>query len=75
MVRLSMNLGFEDSLEPKDVVGFIANEARLDRTSIGAIRILDRQTLVDISERDVEAVMQLNGMRLKGRKLLMAPAR
>ncbi|MCA1660473.1 MAG: DEAD/DEAH box helicase, partial [Verrucomicrobiaceae bacterium] len=74
MVRLSLNLGGEQMVGPGDVVGFIANTANITRGSIGAIHILPRRTMVDIAEAEVEAVLRLNGMRFKGRKLAIAPA-
>ena len=74
MIRLSLNLGAEQMVGPGDVVGFIANTANITRNSIGAIHILPRRTMVDIAEPDVDAVLRLNGMRFKGRKLAIAPA-
>jgi ATP-dependent RNA helicase DeaD len=74
MVRLALNVGGEQMVGPGDVVGFIANTSNITRNSIGAIHILPRRTMVDIAENDVDAVLKLNGMRFKGRKLAIAPA-
>ena len=57
----------------------IAGVTRLDKEVIGAIRILPKQSLVDVADDHVEAVRgKLAGIRFKGRKLtveLAAPAR
>ncbi len=71
MTRLTLNLGHENNLGPGDVVGFIANSANLDRTAIGAINIMGRQSFVDVATDKVNEVLSLSGQRLKGKKLLI----
>ena len=75
MTRLVMNLGKSSGIGPGDVVGVIAGLARVSREHIGAIELLDQQTFVDVADDSVNVVLKkLKGIRLKGRKLAIAPA-
>ena len=79
MTRLLLNVGERNDVRPGDIVGMIAGVTRLDKEVIGAIRILPKQSLVDVADDHVEAVRgKLAGIRFKGRKLtveLAQPAR
>lgn len=57
MVRLIMSAGKTDGVRPNDVVGTIAYHAQIPGSTIGAIRIQQDQTLVDVPERFVQQVM------------------
>ncbi len=61
MVRLFVDAGRKDGVRPADIVGAIANEARIPGRVIGAIDIYDRFTFVEIPERYRDDV--LNAMR------------
>lgn len=61
MVRLSINAGKEHGLRPNDVVGTIAYHADIPGRSIGAIRIQEAQTYVDVPEQYVEKVLNKVG--------------
>ncbi len=61
MVRLFVDAGRKDGVRPADIVGAIANEARIPGRAIGAIDIYDRFTFVEIPERYRDDV--LNAMR------------
>ena len=75
MTRLVMNLGKANGIGPGDVVGVIAGLARVSRENIGAIELLDQQTFVDVADDSANVVLKkLKGIRLKGRKLAIAPA-
>jgi ATP-dependent RNA helicase DeaD len=70
MTRLVMNVGKVHGIGPGDIVGVIAGVARLQREEIGAIKLLDKQTLVDVSDDRSKLVLKkLNGIKLKGSKL------
>ncbi len=56
-VRLVLTVGRRQGVNAGDVVGAIANEAGIPGKAIGAIRIGDDQTLVDIPDRYVSQVM------------------
>lgn len=61
MVRLSLNAGKEQGIRPNDVVGTIAYHADIPGRSIGAIRIQDSHTFVDVPEQFVEKVLAKAG--------------
>ncbi len=68
MTRLFLNLGRQDGIRPMDVVGAIANEARIPGKSIGQIDIFDRYTFVDVPEDVTDRVLRaLNRTRLRGK--------
>ena len=58
------------------LVGVIAGVTRLPKEVVGRIEILERKTLVDVSDDVANLVLKkLNGIKFKGRKLLVAVAR
>jgi len=70
MLRLVMNSGKEHRVGPGDIVGVIAGAARIDRTAIGAIRLLGRQSIVEVEQSCAPRILErLNGIQFKGRKL------
>jgi ATP-dependent RNA helicase DeaD len=75
MVRLALNTGREHGIAPGDVVGVIAGTTGLTREVVGAIKLLPRQTLVDVSEDHAEDIIRkLQGIRFKGHKLIASRA-
>ncbi len=75
MVRLTMNLGREHDIQPGDIVGVIAGVAKIPKEFIGAIHLLPKQTLVDVAKAQIPIVLEkLNGIKFKGRKLLVSTA-
>ncbi len=70
MTRLVFNFGKLHGIGPGDIVGVICGGARLPKEEIGAINLMDKQTLVDVSDEGAPVVLKkLNGIRFKGRKL------
>jgi ATP-dependent RNA helicase DeaD len=61
MIRLSLNAGRAQGIRPNDVVGQIAFHADIPGRTIGAIKIHDQQTLVDVPEQYVAQVLAKNG--------------
>lgn len=61
MVRLTFNAGKSQGIRPQDVVGTIAHFAEMPGSRIGAIRIQDRETMVDIPQEFVTQVLAKNG--------------
>lgn len=57
MVRLLLSVGRVHGVRPNDVVGTIAHHANIPGHTIGAIRIRDYQTLVDVPEEFVPQVL------------------
>lgn len=50
MVTYRVEVGREHNVEPKHLVGAIANEAGLDSQNIGRISIMDDYSLIDMPE-------------------------
>jgi ATP-dependent RNA helicase DeaD len=68
MVRLFLTLGSKDGLRPNDVVGAIANEAKIPGKAIGVIEIKDTYSFVEIPEHLVERVVAaIARTRMRGR--------
>jgi ATP-dependent RNA helicase DeaD len=61
MVRLTLNAGKTSGVRPADIVGTIAYHANIPGSVIGAINILDRDTLVDVPQKFVDQVLAKNG--------------
>jgi len=69
-VTVAFNVGFNQEVTPADLVGKVAGVTRLPVAVIGAIDILDEQTLADVAEEHAEVVIRkLTGIPLKGRNL------
>jgi ATP-dependent RNA helicase DeaD len=75
MVRLAFNLGRAHSVSPGDFVGVITGVTAIPKGEIGAIHLQDTKTFVDVAEPRVALVLKkLNGIKFKGRKLLVRVA-
>jgi ATP-dependent RNA helicase DeaD len=73
MTRLLLNTGQAHGVGPGDVVGVILGLARVPKENIGAIRLRDESTLVDVADEVANRVMKkLNGIKFKGRKLAVS---
>lgn len=60
MVRLTLNAGKAHGVRPNDVVGTIAYHANIPGKTIGAIRIQEQHTLVDVPQEFVQQVLAKN---------------
>ena len=70
MVRIYIGAGREAGIRPGDLVGAIANEAKVNSNVIGAIQIEERFSLVDIPEGVARGIIEVLGRsRIKGRKV------
>lgn len=66
MVRLLMSVGRTHGIRPNDVVGTIAFHANIPGHTIGAIRIQEDRTLVDVPQQYVDQVLDKgNGYRIR----------
>ncbi|MGL4555153.1 MAG: DEAD/DEAH box helicase [Gemmataceae bacterium] len=69
MVRIFVAAGRMDGIQPRDLVGAIANEAGVPGHDIGCVDVAERFSLVDVPEEVAEYVIDsLRGARIKGRK-------
>ena len=70
VTRVYIGAGRKAGIRPGDLVGAIANEARMDSSNIGAIEIADRFSLVEVPEPMAERVIEaLRGTTIKGKRV------
>jgi len=62
MIRLRLNRGRSHGVRPNDVVATIARYSKVPGSSLGKIRIQDKNTLVDVPENYVKQVLAKSGM-------------
>lgn len=75
MVRLFINVGRKQKIQPGDIVGSIAGETGLPGRLIGSIDIYDRFTFVEVPReyaKDVLRIMKDN--QIKGNRINIEPA-
>jgi ATP-dependent RNA helicase DeaD len=73
MTRLLFSVGETHGIRPGDLVGVISGVTRLAKDAVGLIQIMERESLVDVSEEhEDEICKKLNGIRFKGRKLAVS---
>ena len=71
-VRLFIGLGRLAALRPADLVGAIANEAGVSGSSIGAIEIADRFSLVEVPAESADQIMYaLRSTKIRGKRVLV----
>ena len=70
MTRLFVGAGRQAGVRPQDLVGAIANEARIDSREIGAIEIGERFSLVEVANDVAQDVIRaLRETKVKGKKV------
>ncbi len=70
MARVYVGAGREAGIRPGDLVGAIANEAKVSSNVIGAIEIEERFSIVDVPEAMASGIIEILGRaRIKGRKV------
>jgi ATP-dependent RNA helicase DeaD len=70
MARLYIGVGREAGIRPGDLVGAIANEARINSNAIGAIEIEHRFSIVDVPTSMASGIIEVLGRaRIKGRRV------
>lgn len=70
MARVYIGAGREAGIRPGDLVGAIANEAKVRSSVIGAIEIEDRFSIVDVPESMAHSIIDVLGRAwIKGRKV------
>ena len=68
--KIYIGLGRGAGIRPADLVGYIANEARVDSRNIGAIDITDRFSLVEVPTSEANRIITaLRGKTLRGKKV------
>ncbi|MEO7157193.1 MAG: helicase-related protein, partial [Vicinamibacterales bacterium] len=78
MTLLRISVGKEESIRPSDLVGAIAGEARISSSVIGAIKVHDDYSLVEVPEELSEKVIAaLKATKIRGHRVTIQakPAR
>ncbi|MDH8677985.1 DEAD/DEAH box helicase [Fusibacter bizertensis] len=76
MVRMHINVGNNNNVKPRDIVGAIANEAGIEGKLIGSVDIYDSFTFVEIPESQAQRVMERMDKRMiKGKPISIEPAK
>ncbi len=68
-------MGRRHKVEPRQIVGALANEGGLQREDFGAIDIRPDFSLVDLSELSSDQLNRLSGTRISGRLIELRPDR
>jgi ATP-dependent RNA helicase DeaD len=70
MTALFVGAGKAAGIRPGDLVGAITNEAHVEARDIGAIRVADRHSLVEVPEALAEKIIKaLRATKLRGQKV------
>jgi ATP-dependent RNA helicase DeaD len=76
VTKLYVGVGRGDGVRPQDLVGAFAGETDLDGSDIGAIRIFDRFSLVEVPSSSVDHVIErMKRTTIKGKKPPVRPDR
>ncbi len=76
MVRLFINAGRAQKIQPQDIVRTIAEEADIEGSIIGVINIYDKFTFVEVPETVAERVLSvMNKNTIKGYRINIEPAK
>ena len=72
MARIYIAAGWSSGIQPGDLVGAIANEAKINSKALGGIEILDRFSLVEVPEAAAAKIIDVLGRtRIKGQKVVV----
>jgi len=76
MVRLFLNVGRQQMIQPADVVRSIASQAGIPGSSIGVINIYDRFTFVEVPKEVAgQVVRAMQGATIRGYTVNVEPAK
>jgi ATP-dependent RNA helicase DeaD len=75
MQRLFLRAGRRDGVSARDIVGAIANEAKISGREIGAVDIYDKFLFVDVPKRDAGRIVEaLTRSGIRGRRVPVSVA-
>ena len=70
MVRLFINVGKNQRVQAKDIVGAIAGEAGIPGKLVGTIDIYDKYTFVEVPKENAKKVLdKMKNIKIKGNKI------
>ena len=72
MTRIYIGAGWSAGIRPGDLVGAIANEAKINSNALGGIEVLDRFSLVEVPDAMASKIIDVLGRaRIKGQKVVV----
>ncbi|MPN41357.1 ATP-dependent RNA helicase DbpA [bioreactor metagenome] len=75
MVRLFINVGRSQNIQPKDVIGAIAGETGIQGKLIGKIDIYEKFTFVEVPKENAKDVLNImKDNTIKGKRINIEPA-
>jgi len=68
--RLFISIGKNRRLYPREIIAFISSKTSAGREDIGAIRILDNYSFIQVRDTKADEIIEtLNGIKFRGRTL------
>jgi len=68
--RLFLSIGKNRRLYPREIIAFISSKTSAGREDIGAIRILDNYSFIQVRDTKADEIIEaLNGVKFRGRTL------
>ena len=76
MVRLTVNIGFNEKISPSNIVGAFAGESGIPGNVLGQIQIESRHTFVDVPKEYANVVVEkMSGAQIKGKRVMVEIAK
>ncbi len=70
MVRLVVNIGFNEKISPSNIVGAFAGESGIPGNVLGQIQIENKHTFVDVPKEYANVVLdKMAGAQIKGKRV------
>jgi ATP-dependent RNA helicase DeaD len=70
MVRLVVNIGFNEKISPSNIVGAFAGESGIPGNVLGQIQIENKHTFVDVPKEYANVVLdKMSGAQIKGKRV------
>lgn len=76
MVRMFVNIGFNDKISPANIVGAFAGESGIPGNVLGQIQIDTKHTYVDVPKEYANVVLdKMTGAQIKGKRVIVELAK
>jgi ATP-dependent RNA helicase DeaD len=70
MVRMFVNIGFDEKISPANIVGAFAGETGIPGNTLGQINIFDKYSFVDVPKEYANTVLnRMEGAAIKGKRV------
>ncbi len=70
MIRLFINVGRQQRIQAKDILGAIAGEVGIPGKAVGTIDIYDKYTFVEVPKKNAKKVLEkMKDIKIKGNKI------